>query len=133
MFALEPRRTDEVGSHPHLEGPLTVEERAPGNAKILTPVMESVDVNSLARFLVSLEPTLESGALVVLDLSRVEYMDSAGLGGLVSAHRTARTAGGDLVVTDLTPGVRTIFEMVQLHRVIRVFNHRAEALRALTR
>ena len=112
---------------------LTVETMVSAGVRAITPSMESVDVNSIARFLVDLEPSLESGSLIILDMKRVQFMDSAGLGALVSAHRTARVAAGDLVVVGLTPHVRTIFELVQLERVIRVFNDQAEALRALAR
>ena len=61
------------------------------------------------------------GAKVVIDLSTVSFIDSSGLGVLLTALKTARAAGGDVRLTGLTPPVKTIFELTRLFQVFSSF------------
>ena len=98
---------------------------------LLTLSCESVDVANYKLMLASIEQVLESGHRVILDLGSVSFMDSSGLGALVSGTRTARRSGGEMAICSLTPDVRTLFELVQLDKVVHVYNDRDEALRSL--
>ena len=61
-----------------------------------------------------LEECVESGAHVVIDLSEVDFMDSAGLALLVKTERGLSAAGRRLVVTRPRPNVRRILEFTEL-------------------
>lgn len=64
--------------------------------------------------------TVEGGHThVVVDLSGCEFIDSSGLGALVSGLKTARQAGGDLRIACPTEQVRTVLELTNLDRVLR--------------
>src|SRR5262249_52332467 len=65
---------------------------------------------------------------VVLDMSGVEYVSSAGLRALLLALRQAKAQGGTLVVAALTPFVREIFEISRFTLLFRVFASVREAL-----
>ena len=56
----------------------------------------------------------------ILDLTEVEFIDSAGLVALVSAHKTAVTQGCQLVLRNPSPAVRVILEISQLDRIFQV-------------
>ena len=58
---------------------------------------------------------------VVLDLSGVRYMNSCGLGSLVSAFTTLRTSGGDLRLSGVTGHVRELLDITHLDRVFSLF------------
>ena len=58
---------------------------------------------------------------VVIDLSSVTFIDSSGLGVLLTALKAARGVGGDVRLTGLTPPVRTIFELTRLFQVFATF------------
>src|SRR3982750_2459064 len=61
---------------------------------------------------------LEQGrTTVVVDLSRTEYVDSAGLGTLVLLNKEARAAGGCLVLAGLSDHVRDLLRLVRLDEV----------------
>ena len=49
---------------------------------------------------------------LVIDLSVVTYVSSSGLRALLSAQRRARGAGGDVVLCNMSPRIREIFEIV---------------------
>lgn len=68
---------------------------------------------------------------VLLNLSGVSFIDSSGLGLVVSTFRRLREQGGDLVLCGLTPPVRTIFELTRLHRVFDIYEDEQQALAAL--
>src|ERR1035437_405179 len=56
--------------------------------------------------------------LVLLDMDRVNYIDSSAIGWLLSAHKCFRVAGGKLVLNSLQPQVRQILELLRIDRVI---------------
>ncbi|KSU60682.1 anti-sigma factor antagonist [Gordonia sp. JH63] len=59
-------------------------------------------------------------ARIVVDLSGTDFIDSSGLGALVSGLKVARQAGGDLRIAAPTPQVVTVLELTNLNRVLRV-------------
>jgi anti-sigma B factor antagonist len=75
--------------------------------------------------------TITSGqARIVVDLSATEFMDSSGLGALISGLKTARQAGGDLRIAGLGPQVATVLQLTNLDRVLRSYASVAEAVGA---
>lgn len=72
---------------------------------------------------------LEQGArTVVVDFSRSPYIDSSGLGALVSLGKRLREAGGDLRLTGLNDDLRTLFELTRLDALFPLFASRDAAL-----
>lgn len=68
------------------------------------------------------------GARLVLDLSGLEYISSAGLRVLMLASRQATAQGGDIVVAAMAPVVREIFDISKFTLVFRCFETVDEAL-----
>ncbi len=60
-----------------------------------------------------------TGALVVVDLSDVQFIDSSGLGALVACLKTARQAGGDLRLASPTEQITMVLGLTNLDRVLR--------------
>lgn len=56
---------------------------------------------------------------VVVDLGATEFIDSSGLGALISGLKTARLAGGDLRIARPTAQVQTVLALTNLNRVLR--------------
>lgn len=76
------------------------------------------------------EALREGAKLLVLELSGVNYMDSSGLGELVSAYTTARNSGANLVLVGLTKRVMDLVQITKLFTVFPIFNSIEEALAA---
>ena len=72
------------------------------------------------------------GDQLVLDLSALEYISSAGLRVLMLAKKQAKTQGGVLVVAGLQAVVREIFEISKFTVVFEVFPGVREALARLS-
>lgn len=60
------------------------------------------------------------GGRVTLDMSTVTFLDSTGLGALVSALRKARDGGGDITITNVAPNVRKVFDITGLAKVFEL-------------
>jgi len=67
---------------------------------------------------------------LVIDMSSVQFVDSSGLGVILSCLRQVTERGGDLKVCGLSKGVRALFELVRMHKVVEIYNTREEALAA---
>jgi anti-sigma B factor antagonist len=65
---------------------------------------------------------------LVVDLSGTEFVDSSGLGALVSGLKTARQAGGDLRIAAVPDQVRTVLSLTNLDRVLRPHDTVEQAL-----
>ncbi len=64
---------------------------------------------------------------VLIDMSRVVFVDSMGLSVLVSSLKHSREAGGELALAGLQPTVRLIFELTRLDKAFRIYHDRASA------
>ncbi len=68
----------------------------------------------------------------VVDFTRTAYIDSSGLGALVSLGKRIREAGGDLRLAGLNEDLRTLFELTRLDALFPLFATRADALADVT-
>jgi anti-sigma B factor antagonist len=74
---------------------------------------------------------MEQGArTVIVDFTDASYIDSSGLGALVSLSRRLRDAGGDLRLVGLSDELRTLFELTRLDALFPLFATRADAMAA---
>jgi anti-sigma B factor antagonist len=64
--------------------------------------------------------------VVLVDLQDVTFMDSAGLGALVSILKTVRFAGAEFFLCSLSEQVKVIFELTKMERVFKIYDDRFE-------
>jgi anti-sigma B factor antagonist len=67
----------------------------------------------------------------VLNLGDVSYIDSSGLGELVSSYTTIRNKGGDVKLLKLTSKTKDLLQMTKLLTVFDVFDDEAAAIGSL--
>jgi anti-anti-sigma factor len=66
----------------------------------------------------------------VIDFTDTGYIDSSGLGALVSISKKVREAGGDLRLAGLNEDLRSLFELTKLDTLFAIADTRAQALAA---
>lgn len=72
---------------------------------------------------------LEEGARnFVIDFARTGYIDSSGLGVLVSVSKKIREAGGELRLACLSDDLQTLFELTKLDTLFQIRDDLEEAL-----
>ncbi len=67
---------------------------------------------------------------IVLNMSNVTYIDSAGLGTLVAAHHSARSQGAALKLSNLGSKFQEVLQVTRLLTVFEVFDSEAAAVRS---
>lgn len=65
---------------------------------------------------------------LVVNLTGVEFMSSAGLRTLLGAVKESRSNGGDLRITSTNPGIDKVLKMSGFHNIAKVFPSQAEAV-----
>lgn len=72
---------------------------------------------------------LEGGDLkFVIDFADTGYIDSSGLGVLVSLSKKIREQGGELRLSSLNEDLRTLFELTKLDTLFRIADNKEQAL-----
>jgi len=105
-------------------------EKQDGKFSVLTPIGR-LDNETSPDFQVKLIYAVASGGSVVVDLSQVEYISSAGLRALMMASKKSKASNGRLAVADLTPMVKEIFDISRFALVVQVFDTVQDATSAL--
>ncbi|MGB7846642.1 MAG: STAS domain-containing protein [Candidatus Acidiferrum sp.] len=70
---------------------------------------------------------------ILLNLAGVNYIDSSGLGALVSAFTSVRKSGGELKLLNLTEKVDNLMEITKLYTVFDITDNEAEAVKSFGR
>jgi anti-sigma B factor antagonist len=74
----------------------------------------------------------ENASRMILDLSYVPYIDSAGLGSIVSAHVSLQKAGRWMALTGVNERVLKLFEITRVGKLFLTFPSLGEAIHALS-
>ena len=90
---------------------------------------DSLDAGNTREFREAIKPLIDTYPTVVLNLEKVSFLDSSGCGSILSCLRQLNAKGGDLKVCCLQKSVRSVFELVKIHRIIDIIDTREEALR----
>lgn len=76
-----------------------------------------------------IQAALEGGERrLLIDFSRTGYIDSSGLGALVSISRRVREAGGELRLSGLNDDLRSLFELTKLDTLFAITDTPEQAL-----
>jgi len=130
----EPRAESREGA-PMVQEPMELGPRRLADVVVLVPVGR-VDHAGSEPFREALVPHLAACAAgqdrIVLDLSGLQYISSAGLRVLILALKDVKARGGTLVVAALRPLVREIFEISRFDTLFDVHPSVRAALEAVS-
>jgi anti-sigma B factor antagonist len=81
----------------------------------------SLDAESVAGFKKSTQKLVEDGErYFVVDAAGLNFVDSMGLGAIISLMRRVQADRGEIKLAALSPDIRMIFELTRLHRVFDI-------------
>ena len=89
---------------------------------------EFLDAGNYDEFITDINVVLEDCSQLVLDFSRVHFIDSSGIGTLLFAQRKLARVGGTLGVCNIRENLRDDLRRLQLHRLVDIFDTREEAV-----
>ncbi len=88
-----------------------------------------IDTTTSSELERSLDSLLKQGRFfIVVDLGNVDYISSAGWGIFISEIKSIRENGGDLKLVRMVPDVYEIFELLEFHHILDVYDSVDEAV-----
>ncbi|MFZ4478376.1 MAG: STAS domain-containing protein [Rhodoferax sp.] len=91
---------------------------------------ENLDASNAREFRDAVQGMMHERTKVVLDMSGVKFVDSSGLGALISCLRLLNGRRGDFKLCAMSKTVRALFELMRMHRVFNIHDSRGEAVRS---
>jgi anti-sigma B factor antagonist len=91
-----------------------------------------LDLSTVDRLRTVVGPACGTSREIMLDLSRLDFLDSTGVGTFVWLHRQATAAGGRLLLAAPRRPVREVLKISGVDRAIPVFGRNALAGRSAT-
>ena len=103
----------------------------PDESNVL-PLEGEIDLHVSPRVSASLGAMIEQKpSRVVVDLSKVSYIDSSGLAVLIEGMQNVEAYGGKFLLAGIQENVKPIFEIARLDQVFLIFPHVDAALAAM--
>lgn len=105
-------------------------ERLP-NANILTLAVRRLDASVAATFKTFAAEAIGSDCKdLIVDFSKVDFIDSSGLGILVSLFKLMN-GKGEMLLCSLNPGIMNMFTLTRMDRIFRIYPDKSSALAQL--
>ena len=102
-----------------------------GTTPVVTILEDTLDAHDAKEFRKLIERDLAGKASAVLDLGRVRFVDSSGLGAILGCMRVMGGGGGGLRLCGLAPEVKKAVELVRMDRLLDIHATRDAALAAI--
>lgn len=100
-----------------------------GTVVLLQVKEERLDAHNAEELKQELASLFDSGKSgVVVDLKEVRFIDSSGLGALVSGFKNASARQAELKLSGMQTQVKSMFELTRLHRVFDIYTTMDDAL-----
>src|SRR5262245_18741984 len=88
-----------------------------------------IDTQTCTEMLAQITSVLQKGTYhLIVDMSQVNYVSSAGWGVFVGEIKGIRENGGDLKIVEMTPEVYDVFEMLEFNRILDYYDSLEEAI-----
>jgi len=111
---------------------MQINEKRIGEILVVRPLEKRIDASVSTGFKGIMIDWINNGnKQIVLDLSEVEFIDSSGLGAIVSSLKTIGNEG-DLVICRIRETVMNLFRLTRMNRVFQIFSSEDEAVKALS-
>ena len=101
-----------------------------GDIAVAEVPVDELDASNAPEFKRDIAPVLQTNTKLVLDLSRLRFVDSSGLGAMLSCLRQLSAKSGDLKLCGMSKQVRGLFELVRMHRIFDIYGTKEEAVHA---
>ncbi|HPI72120.1 MAG TPA: STAS domain-containing protein [bacterium] len=110
---------------------MEIKTRTEGAVRILEMTGDLMGGAELDRFRQCIDEAIEEEKVnVVVDLGKVNWMNSSGLGMLISGLTSLRSSGGDLRLANLTERIRRPLQITKLDSVFQQFTSVADAVKS---
>jgi anti-sigma B factor antagonist len=111
---------------------MQLQEAKTANALIVRPLEKRIDAATATDFKQKMNHWIDTGnRRIVLNLSKVDFMDSSGLGAVISGLKKIGD-DGNIVICGVKETVMSLFRLTRMDRVFDIFPSEEEALKTLS-
>ncbi|NLY75435.1 MAG: anti-sigma F factor antagonist [Firmicutes bacterium] len=100
---------------------------------LIVQIDGELDLETSPLFREKIETKLNQYELIkhlILDLQKVNFIDSSGLGAILGRFRRLSQEGGRVSAVNVSPQVKRIFELSGLLKIIKIYSDRQQALKS---
>lgn len=100
---------------------------------VLKPLEKRVDARCASDFKRKISDVIESGeSQIVIEMGEVEFIDSSGLGAIVSGLKLMGDRG-EIAICSVKDTVMSMFKLTRMDKVFQIFPDKEQALTALAK
>ncbi|MDY6837851.1 MAG: STAS domain-containing protein [Thermodesulfobacteriota bacterium] len=111
---------------------MEIEQRREGDILVAKILNDRLDARGADDFRKAMSGFVSDGnRRIILDISAVDFVDSSGLGALVSALKLMG-GDGDILICGAPDPVMRMFKLTRMNKVFRIFEEQQDAVRALS-
>lgn len=109
---------------------MTIEFHKEGRIGIIK-IIGRLDASNARELKDNFVKYLEENIFFVMDFSELEFIDSTGLGAVISAFKHASEVDGDVYIANLQPKPRMVFDITRAYRIFDVYEDVESAIEAM--
>lgn len=101
--------------------------------KLLVELRGELDHHSAEEVRVRIDDRIDRDNIkkLILNFNDVSFMDSSGIGVVVGRYKKLKASGGSLCITNINKGVKRVFELSGLLKIIHNYKNVPEALECI--
>ncbi|MDX9786923.1 MAG: STAS domain-containing protein [Desulfobacterales bacterium] len=111
---------------------MQLQQKTLADVLIARPLEKRIDAATATEFKQKMSDWIDSGnRRIILNLSEVDFIDSSGLGAIISGLKKIGNEG-NLVICGVKETVMSLFRLTRMNRVFDIFPSEEEAVSALS-
>jgi anti-sigma B factor antagonist len=91
---------------------------------------ETLDASNVREFRDVIQAMIQHQTRVIFDMSSVKFVDSSGLGALISCQRHLNGRRGEFRLCAMSTSVRALFDLMRMNRIFHIHVTRDDAVNA---
>ena len=112
---------------------MNIKETFTGDVAVLALKGNLMGEPETSEFRGRIKELVEEGFIkIVLDVGKLKWVNSSGLGAMISAMTTINNAGGDMRIANVTEKIKSLFMITQLVKVFKSYETSERAVASFT-
>lgn len=97
---------------------------------IISPPSIDLDASNAEEFKKDIARVIDAHKKIIVNMQTIGFMDSAGLGAILSAFKKVRADGGLFRIYGLSKEVKALFDLVRMQRLFEIYEDKESAVKS---
>ncbi len=107
---------------------MKIEKSNENGVVIIKIASKMLEVSKVSEFKEAVLPLVQKQKKILFDLEELFFVDSSGCGAILSCIRQVNADDGEIKICNTNKRVRTLFELIRMHKIVDIYNTRQEAM-----